>query len=309
MKELRIERKTLFELMRNTAIQAARVLPKDVVEALLKITRGEKEELARLHLLTTMDNIEVAEKEHGLACADTGYPLFYIKIGNNVSFEGGVTSIYDLAKESIAEITLEAKLRPNMVHPLTRANPGNNIGYYMPKCELRFDEKLDGIEITYVPKGGGSEVFGSFFRMMAPADGKEGIIKFVFDCAERATYSGKVCPPAVFGIGIGGTSDTCMKIAKEAAVLRLIGARHPDPEIAQLEDELLVGINSLGIGSMGFRGAVAALDVHIELAATHPAALPVAFTSQCSICRRSTVKLGSDGVPDYNVPDPGWNYR
>lgn len=309
MKQLTINRDTLFELMYNTAVKAARVIPNDVRYALTEITNEEKDKIARLHLVTTMENVDKAEREGGLACADTGYPLFYIKIGNNVSFEGGVPLVYQVAKEAIERVTMDAKLRPNMVHPLTRKNPGTNIGYYMPKCELRFDETIDGLEITFVPKGGGSEVFGSFFKMMVPADGKEGIVKFVLDCTERATYSGKVCPPAIFGIGIGGTSDTCMKIAKEAAILRPIGVRHPEPEIAQLEVELLTAINSLGIGSMGFIGQVAALDVHIDLAASHPASLPVAFTTQCSISRRSTVKLDSYGIFDSNISDPNWNYR
>jgi tartrate/fumarate subfamily iron-sulfur-dependent hydro-lyase alpha chain len=121
-----------------------------------------------------------------------------------------------------------------MVHPITRRNTGTNVGYYLPKVEIRFDPTIDYLDIIAVPKGGGSEMFGTFYKMMYPADGKKGIMKFILDCIKESTYLGKTCPPNVIGIGIGGTADICMKIAKEAAVLRPIGSRHPDNEIAEM---------------------------------------------------------------------------
>ena len=304
-----INKDILFELMYNSMVQACTVVPKDVKSALKKVLSIEQDELTKLHIISIFENLELCEKRKGLACADTGYPLYFIKIGNNVIFENGVPIIYRVAKEAVSKATREAKMRPTMVDPLKRTNPGDNIGYYIPKVEIRFDELVDGIEITAVPKGGGSEIFGTFYKMMAPADGIEGVLKFILDSVARATYGGKVCPPAVIGVGIGGTSDICMKIAKEAAVLRLIGERHPDPYIAKLEKELLTAINSLGVGPMGFNGINAALDLHIEYAATHTAALPVAFNAQCCICRRSTAKISSDGKIKYGIDNPRWSYR
>ena len=164
------------------------------------------------------------------------------------------------------------------------------------------------MDIIGVPKGGGSEIFGTFYKMMYPADGKAGMMKFILDCVKRSTYAGGTCPPNVIGIGIGGTADICMKIAKEAAVLRPIGSRHPDPEIASLEDELVDYITEAGIGPMGMGGRSGALDVHVEYAVTHTAALPVGFNSQCSICRRKVARI-APGEDMVFMDIPEWDYR
>lgn len=309
MKEVILSRNQCEEIMYNVMVQAGSKLPRDVKKALMEALAAEKEEIACMHLSTTLENLDLAEKAGDLACADTGFPLFYIKLGDNLRIEGGFSTLYEAAKIAVEKATVDSRLRPTMVHPVRRDNPGNNVGLYLPKVETRFDPAVDGIEITAVPKGGGSEIFGTFYRMMPPADGMEGVLKFILDSFAQATYAGKVCPPAVIGVGIGGSSDICMKIAKEAAILRPIGSRHPDPEIADLEVELLDAFNLLGVGPMGCRGAIAALDVHIECAMTHTAALPVGFNAQCSICRRATARLGTSGIIDYTVEDPQWNYR
>lgn len=309
MKEVFISRSLCEEIMYNVMVQAGSKLPGDVKKALSEALAAENEEIACMHLSTTMENLDIAEKNGDLACADTGFPLYYIKLGDNVRLEGGFSTLYEVARTAVARATGDAKLRPTMVHPVRRKNSGNNVGLYLPKVEVRFDPTVDGIEITAVPKGGGSEIFGTFYRMMVPADGMEGVLRFVLDCFGQATYAGKVCPPTVVGVGIGGSSDICMKLAKEAAILRPIGNRNPDPEIAELELELLNAVNSMGVGPMGCRGSTAALDLHIECAMTHTAALPVGFNAQCSICRRATVRMGGSGIIDYTVEDPRWNYR
>ncbi len=281
--------KELFRnVVRDTFIAAATVLPPDVKAALSAALTGETDPTARLHMTITMDNIDLAEAETRLVCADTGYPFLFVKVGRSVVFDGSPAIVYAAAREAVAEVTASALLRPPMVHPLRRTNSGDNTGPYLPKVEVRFDDEVEGLEVTAVPKGGGSEIFGSFYTMMVPADGIAGVMKFILDCAEKAFYSGKVCPPAVIGVGIGGSSDIAMKIAKEAAILRVIGQHHPDPDIAELEDRLLRSVNALGVGPMGFRGNTAALALHIEYAMAHTAALPVAFNAQCSICRRAT---------------------
>jgi tartrate/fumarate subfamily iron-sulfur-dependent hydro-lyase alpha chain len=195
-----------------------------------------------------------------------------------------------------------------MVHPLTRENRGDNVGYYFPHVDIRFDPSIDFLEITSVPKGGGSEMFGTFYKMLLAADGKAGIIQFIVDCFLESTYGGQTCAPNIVGVGIGGTADVCMKIAKEAAVLRPIGSRHPDPEIAELEEELLEQLNALGVGPMGMGGRMGAFDVHIECAMTHSGALPVAYVGQCAIARRACVRLESDGRITYPSLTE-WSYR
>jgi tartrate/fumarate subfamily iron-sulfur-dependent hydro-lyase alpha chain len=173
-----------------------------------------------------------------------------------------------------------------MVDPLSRKNPGDNIGPGMPKVELCFAGEGGGLEIIAAPKGGGSEIFGTFYKMLFPADGKTGIKKFIIESIKNACYAGKICPPAIVGIGIGGTADLCMKLAKEAALLRKVGEPNPDPEIARLEQELLSASRELGLGPMGASGINCVIGMHIETALTHTAALPVAVNAQCLVGRR-----------------------
>ena len=133
-------------------------------------------------------------------------------------------------------------------------------------------------------------------------------MRVILDCIKSSMYAGKTCPPNIIGIGIGGTADTCMKIAKQAAVLRPIGSRHPDTDIAELEQELVDLINSFGIGPMGMGGRSGVLDVHIEYSAAHAAGLPVAYNAQCWLGRRKVARIGPDGKITYS-DFPEWEYR
>ena len=144
--------------------------------------------------------------------------------------------------------------------------------------------------------------------MLVAADGLEGVKKFVFDSYLAACYSGATCSPNIIGVGIGGTGDQCMRIAKEASMLRPIGDRHPDPEVAALELELLEKIKNAGYGAMGFPGRTGALDLHIECALVHGGGLPVAFNAQCIIGRRYGVKILPSGETIYS-DRAGWIYR
>ncbi|MDI7260565.1 MAG: fumarate hydratase [Thermodesulfobacteriota bacterium] len=308
MRELYVNRETVYDMMYNSIVMAVTLMPSDVKNTLLEYLEKEQYETARLHLETIIKNCELAEKEGRLICPDTGSPLFYVRAGDNVRIEGGFSTLYEVSKNAIKKATTNARLRPNMVHPITRENPGTNVGYYLPKVEIRFDPQIDFLDIIAIPKGGGSEIFGTFYRMMYPADGKKGIMKFILDCIKESTYAGKTCPPNVIGIGIGGTADVCMKIAKEAAVLRPIGSRHPDKEISSLEEELVQMVKDSGIGPMGMGGGSGILDVHIEYAVTHTAGLPVAFNAQCSLSRRKVARFTLDNQITYS-DFPEWNYR
>lgn len=308
MQVLLAPRGRIYEMMYNAITLAATLMPSDVRSALTDYLARETNPIARLHLDTIMKNCDLSEKEGRLICPDTGWPLFYVRVGDNVRVEGGFSTLYDVSKEAVRTATLEGKLRPNMVHPLTRVNTGVNVGNYFPKVEFRFDPAIDFLEIAAVPKGGGSEIFGSFYRMMYPADGRKGVLKFILDCIKESTYAGKTCPPNVLGIGIGGTADVCIKIAKEAAILRPLGSRHPDPDIAELELTLIRMIEESGVGPMGMGGWSGILDVHIEHAVTHTAALPVAFNAQCSLSRRKVARYTADGCITYSDL-PQWIYR
>ena len=308
MQEVHVSREILHKMMYDTIARSAMVLPTDVKAALRNALEEETSELGRMHLQTTLRSLELGEETEALACADTGWPLFYVKSGDNVRIEGGFSSLYDTSKRAVAEATKNGKLRENMVHPLTRKYTGDNTGLYIPKVELRFDPSIDYLEVIGIAKGGGSELYGTFYRMLDPLDGRRGVVKFILDNVKEATYAGKACGPNIIGVGIGGTADLCMRMAKDAALLRPVGDRHPDPEIAEMEVSLIDAIKAMNRGPMGTGGIMGVLDVHIEYAVTHSAMLPVGFQMECCIARRAIARYGPKSCIEYDdIPD--WKYR
>ena len=186
----------------------------------------------------------------------------------------------EAARRSVRKATKEGYLRATMKHPITGFDPGDNIGVNIPDFTYKFVEG-DEIEITYVAKGGGSECFGGTrHRVIAFADGIEGIEKFIIDSFVRSVRAGAVCPPSVLGIGIGGTANIAANLAKEAACLRTVGSSHPDPRFAKIEQDLYEALNSLGIGIMGSGGAASVLGVNVEYAYTHIAGIAVATSTK-----------------------------
>lgn len=290
-----LDKKTLLGAVLGTITKAATTIPKDIKEAFRNALRVETAEIARCHIKTTLENVNMAARKGSLVCSDTGFPLFYVKLGDCVDLEGKSKTLNEVFIEAVEKATLEGTLRATMVHPLTRFNPGTNLGGYLPYVEYKL-ASTDYIELTTVLKGGGSELFLAVpYRTLLLADGLQGFKKFVIDSTISATLDGKTCPPNIVGICLGGFPDLCIKLAKQAAVLRPIGDRHPDKEIAGLEEQLLKAINATGIGPMGCSGRTTAFDVHMECAFTHTLAMPVAVSLQCSISRRATVRIYSNG--------------
>ena len=177
----------------------------------------------------------------------------------------------------VERATTEHPLRSSIVSPITRENRQTSTGDGIPVMHVEFSNDIDYLDILMLPKGSGSESM-SFLKMLFPSDGLAGVKKFIMECTVGA--GGKPCPPTIVGIGIGGTSDLCVLLAKKAT-FRPVGERHPDPQIAALELELLEAINATGIGPMGLGGDTTALDVKIETAWTHITCNPVAVTMQC----------------------------
>jgi len=264
-------------------------LPSDVKEALRAAYEREVEVLPKMQLKAILDNIELAEKTGTPLCQDTGVHVVYVKLGC-VEVEG----LEDAIREGVAEATASIPLRPNAVHPLTRKNPGTNVGLKMPYIYI---EKIKDsfLEITVMPKGAGSENM-SALAMLTPAAGLKGVKEFILQTVIKA--GGQPCPPGILGVGIGGTADVAMKLAKEA-LLRPLGSRNPDPEVAKLEEELLESLNGLGIGPMGLGGKTTLLGVNIEVAYTHTASLPVAVNYQCWAARRATARIYPDGRVEF----------
>ena len=207
-----------------------------------------------------------------------------------------VARIYEALRDGTARATIEHPLRSNAVHTITRENTGPNIGYRLPIVHWEFIQDWDGLDVKCVPKGSGSENM-SFLKMCIPADGVKGIKQFVLESIVGA--GGKPCPPGIVGVGIGGSADYAMYLAKEA-IARPIGTRNPDPHVAKLEDELFGLLNETGIGPMGLGGDVTVLNCHIEHADTHMTLNPVAVNYQCWAARRATAHVAADGVVDYD---------
>jgi tartrate/fumarate subfamily iron-sulfur-dependent hydro-lyase alpha chain len=245
-------------------------------------------------LQTILKNVQVADSQSNLVCQDTGIAVYYCRVGEH--FPLHPARIYEALYDGTARATLEHPLRTNTVHTLTRENTGPNVGYRVPIVHWDFVSDWDGLDVKCVPKGSGSENM-SFLKMCVPADGVKGIKQFVLESIVGA--GGKPCPPGIVGVGIGGSADYAMHLAKEA-IARPVGSHNPDPLVAELEVELKDLLNETGIGPMGLGGDVTVLYVHIEHADTHMTLNPVAVNYQCWAARRATAHISADGTTDFD---------
>jgi len=276
--------KTAVEILRRAVIH----LPKDVKDALNNAYENETSETGRTQLKAILDNIKLGESSKTPICQDTGIILYYVTVGKDF---GDFSFIPEALRAAVRTATAEVPLRPNAVHPLTRKNSGDNTGSNMPYINWDIGGG-DYIELTAMPKGAGSENMSSF-AMLTPAEGVSALKRFVIDQVIRA--GAQPCPPTIVGVGVGGSADIAMKLAKKA-LLRPTNARHPEPEIADLERALLSAINMTGIGPMGLGGTFTSLGVNMEYAHCHTASLPVGLNMQCWAARRATARIHRDGT-------------
>lgn len=277
-----IRQKMVEEEVHRLFKEAVIKLPDDIKRALKNAYNVEEDETALLNLKAILDNIDVAENKGIPLCQDTGLPIIFVKYGK-VEVENNNEGIVNGILNGVKRGTEEIPLRPNVVDPLTRRNTGNNIGRFIPQIDVEL-VNTDSLEITVFPKGFGSEN-NNALKMALPGEGEAGIKDFVLDTVLSA--GGKPCPPIVVGVGIGGSSDMALKLAKKA-LLRQVGVNHSEKRISNLEKEILEVVNSTGIGPMGMGGKTTALDVKIEYADTHTAGLPIGVCIQCWAARRAT---------------------
>ena len=267
-------------------------LPQDVRNRLRQAYDNEKSEIGRTQLKTILDNIELADKLKLPMCQDTGIISFYVKLGAGFP---AINVVEDALTKALRRATTDIPLRPNVVHPITRANSGDNTGLRVPHIEWEIAGAGDFLEVTVFPKGAGSENMCSF-KMLKPGEGVQGIKKFVVDTVVEA--GGQPCPPIILGVGIGGTADVVMGLAKRALTTPL-DESNPDPEIASLEKELYELINETGIGPQGLGGTYTALSVKALYSYCHTASLPVACAIQCWAARKSSARVSRDGTVSY----------
>ncbi len=280
----------VIEAVAELYVNALKDMPPDVRTALSYATQGETTAVGRTVLGTIERNIDVADKEHLLICQDTGIPVFFVEVGefspvNPVRLELAI-------REGTKKATVTHPLRSSVVSPISRKNNQSNSGYRVPVIHWEFVPGRDDVQIVIVPKGSGSENM-THFQMLLPADGVMGIKRFVVESVVGS--GGNPCPPVIVGVGIGGSAELCMLLAKKA-IIRPCGSSNADPEVAGLESELLQAINSSGLGPMGLGGVNTALAVHVEHAATHISQNPVAVNIQCWAARRARLVVAPDST-------------
>jgi fumarate hydratase subunit alpha len=272
----------IITAVKDLCMNANYDLGEDVVKAFEEFHNTEESPTGKGIIEQLIENAKIAQSERVPMCQDTGFAVFFVELGQEVHVEGG--SLTDAINEGVRQGYKEGYLRKSIVeHPLNRRNTGDNTPAVIHIDLVPGNE----LKITIAPKGGGSENM-SGIKMLKPADGVEGVKDFVI---QRVKESGpNPCPPIVVGVGIGGTFEKSAMLAKKS-LLRNIGERHSDPEIADLEIELLTKINKLGIGPQGLGGSTTALDVFIEIYPAHIASLPVAVNINCHAARHKSVKF------------------
>jgi len=287
---MKIDLEAIEETAKLLYIQALKVLPDDIKDGFQKLDASETDATGKSILATMIKNIDVAEDTDNLLCQDTGIPIYNVTIGRDVETDG--IDLKSAIANGCARATTEYPLRSSVVHPLTRVNEHTSCGRRVPVINIDFSDRAEELVIEMIPKGSGSEN-GSFLKMCIPAEGVNGIKTFVIDKVMEA--GGKVCPPTIVGVGVGGTADLCSKLAKIAAT-RALGSVCTDGEGAKMEQELGQAVNSLGIGPQGLGGDSTAFAVHVEIAATHITMNPVAVNIQCHSARRARATFTPDGV-------------
>ena len=270
------------EAVRDLCIETNVCLREDQVEALKRARKDEESPHGREVLDRLLENAQVSCSERIAFCQDTGYAVFFIKLGQDVRFVDG--SIGEAIDEGVRQGWDEGYLRPSIVEsPVQRSNTGDNtpaVVYYdlVPG---------DGLEVTMLVKGAGCDNM-SALTMLSPAEGLAAAKRFVVETIEKAGPNAS--PPLTVGVGIGGPFEKAAQLAKKA-LTRRSGEPNPDPALAELERELLEEINATGIGPAGYGGTQTALAVHIESYPTHIAAFPVAVNLDCHSHRTRSVSL------------------
>ena len=277
------------ETARTLYGRALKKYPPDLVQAIEDAYERETQEVAKKHFKLMLDSIELGVKKNRPICQDTGMQTYWVKIGTDLNVNGHF--IDSAIREGVRRWSRENEYRMTVVHPLTRKKTGEQTGARHPSIYWDWLLDKDYIEIMMLSKGSGSENQG-FHRMLVPAQGVNGIKQFVIDSVLMA--GGQFCPPGLASIGIGGTFDSVARMAKEA-LLRPIGSHNPDPEVANLEEEMFAAINATGIGPMGLGGDTTVFSCNIEYGVTHETQNPVALNLQCWAHRKAGCRIQKNG--------------
>jgi fumarate hydratase subunit alpha len=273
--------KDLPPVLDQMLAQVTMGLPPDIMGAIKEAHVHETKELAKKQLEAILNSANLSYERHLPLCQDTGLVTLFIS-GELI---GQVKEVEDALTRAVERLTANGGMRANVVNPLTRKNTGTNTGLHEP--EVLLDRSTKETTMKMILKGAGSENFTNL-KMMVPTASRQDIMKHILQTVIDA--GGKTCPPNILGIGIGGSAVQALFNSK-LALLRRVGARNPDPEVAQLETSIVKAVNELGIGTMGLGGDTTILDAHIETAGTHTACLPIAISFGCWANRVSEAEL------------------
>jgi fumarate hydratase subunit alpha len=281
MRDIHVD--TIRDKVAELCIEATHVLPEDVRQGLRNAQTTEKGPLAQQVLVELIENFDFAEREMIPLCQDTGTTVVFVELGQEAHIVGG--SLEQAIHDGVGQGYTTGFMRASMVaHPLTsRDNSGNNTPAVIHYEVVPGDQ----LHLKILPKGGGCENMSRFVNLL-PRAGKDAVINFVLRAIEES--GGNPCPPLIVGVGVGGTSEYAMGLAKKA-VTRGVGSVSDDPEIAALEAEMLDKINALGVGPQAVGGTNTALQVSILTYPTHITALPVAVNIQCHSARLKEATL------------------
>ena len=262
--------------IREMCIEANHFLSPDMKEVFDQAVKKEESPLGRQILNQLEENLKIAGEEMIPICQDTGMAVIFIKVGQEVHFEGG--SLTDAINEGVRQGYVDGYLRKSVVRdPIERENTKDNTPAIIHYEIVEGDQ----VDITVAPKGFGSENMSRVF-MLKPADGIEGVRHAILTAVKDAGPN--ACPPMVVGVGIGGTFEKCALLAKQA-LTRPVDEHSDIPYVKDLEEEMLSKINQLGIGPGGLGGTTTALAVNINTYPTHIAGLPVAVNICCHVNR------------------------
>jgi len=278
-----IDVKEITETVSRLFEEACHHLPEDVVRAITRAREAEESPVAREVLDRILKNVDIAAREQIPLCQDTGDAIVFMEMGQDARIVGG--DLYSAINEGVRQGYANGYLRKSMVsQPFSaRVNTKDNT----PAIIYTDVVPGDRLRIIAKPKGGGAENM-SRLAMLKPAQGRQGIIDFVVKTVDEA--GSNPCPPVIVGVGIGGTVEKCVMLAKRA-LLREVGTPNPDPEVAELERDIFQKVNDLGIGPMGYGGRTTALAVHAEVFPAHIASLPAAVNMQCWCARHKEAIL------------------
>ncbi len=282
-----------YKLLKHASVE----LPPEVEKAIRDAYQKESDPVGKSYFGAMLENIQIAREKKIPLCQDTGIPMYYMTLGSEVHIQG---SLREAVNNATRRATQDVPLRPQVSHPLTREISKTNVGWGIPPIFLDYKDGVADVEIIAVPRGGGAEAKWQCVHPYAGVDRKKAIIKTALDAMSMA--GGECCPPVIMGIGVGGYGRDYTEVMARKAMYRTpLNSRHPDPEVAELEETIYQAVNRMGIGPLGIGGNTTCLAVHIDIAGGHTAGASIAVSLYCWSARYSKARVLSNRKVEYLI--------